>query len=90
MINPFKSIPLGYDAADALTVDKGSHIWDVVSLGLALKAAGGSKGNTLTVPISGFATEANAGSVVLWDHTKALELFDALKNDQPVPASLLG
>lgn len=89
LINPFKSIPLGYDAVDALTVDNGSHIWDVISMGLALRDAGGGKGVTLTVPISGFATEAGAGSVVLWDHTKALALFDALKNDDPIPASLL-
>ncbi len=89
LINPFKSIPLGYDAVDALTVDKGSHIWDVISLGLALRDAGGSKGVTLTVPISGFATEAGAGSVVLWDRTKALALFNALKNDDPLPADLL-
>ena len=89
LINPFKSIPLGYDAVDAITVDKGSHIWDVISMGLALRDAGGGKGVTLTVPISGFATEAGAGSVVLWDHTQALALFDALKNDDPIPASLI-
>jgi LCP family protein required for cell wall assembly len=89
LINPFKSIPLGYDAVDALVVDKGSHIWDVVSLGLALRDAGGGKGTTLTVPVSGFANEAGAGSVVLWDHAKALRLFAALKNDDPLPADLL-
>jgi LCP family protein required for cell wall assembly len=88
LINPFKSIPLGYDAVDALVVDKGSHIWDVVSLGLALRDAGGGKGATLTVPISGFATEPGAGSVVLWNHAQALRLFAALKNDDPVPADL--
>ena len=57
LINPFKSIPLGYDAVDALTVDKGTHIWDLLTLGTALRDAGGSKGYTLTVPISGFANE---------------------------------
>lgn len=89
LLNPFQSIPLGYDAADALTVDDGSHIWDVASLGLALRDAGGGKGYTLTVPISGFANEAGAGSVVLWDRTKALELFNALKADKPLPAGLV-
>jgi LCP family protein required for cell wall assembly len=89
LLNPFQSIPLGYDAADALTVDEGSHIWDVATLGLALRDAGGGKGNTLTVPISGFANEAGAGSVVLWDRTKALQLFDALKADKPLPADLV-
>jgi LCP family protein required for cell wall assembly len=89
LINPFKSIPLGYDAVDALTVDEGSHIWDVISLGLALRDAGGGKGNTLTVPIGGFATEPGAGSVVLWDRAKALRLFAALKADQPLPTDLV-
>ncbi len=89
LLNPFKSIPLGYDAVDALTVDKGSHIWDVVSLGLALRDAGGSDGQTLTVPVGGFANEPGAGSVVLWDRTKALSLFHALKNDDNLPADLL-
>lgn len=89
LINPFKSIPLGYDAVGALTVDKGSHIWDVVSLGLALRDAGGGKGYTLTVPVSGFATEPGAGSVVVWDRAKALQLFAALKADKPLPADLV-
>ena len=89
LINPFKSIPLGYDAVDALTVDKGTHIWDLLSLGTALRDAGGTKGYTLTVPISGFANEGAVGSVVLWDRTKALQLFAALKNDQPIPAALV-
>jgi anionic cell wall polymer biosynthesis LytR-Cps2A-Psr (LCP) family protein len=89
LINPFKSIPLGYDAVDALTVDKGSHIWDLLTLGLALRDAAGSKGYTLTVPIAGFANEGAVGSVVLWNRTEALQLFAALKNDQPIPAALV-
>jgi LCP family protein required for cell wall assembly len=89
LINPFKSIPLGYDAVDALTVDKGTHIWDLLSLGTALRDAGGTKGYTLTVPISGFANEGAVGSVVLWNRAEALQLFAALKNDQPLPAALV-
>jgi LCP family protein required for cell wall assembly len=89
LINPFKSIPLGYDAVDALTVDDGTHIWDVATLGLALRDAGGGKGYTLTVPIAGFANEGAVGSVVLWNRTEALALFAALKNDQPLPAALV-
>jgi LCP family protein required for cell wall assembly len=90
LINPFKSIPLGYDAVDALTVDEGTHIWDVLTLGLALRDAGGNKGYTLTVPISGFATEAGAGSVVLWDQAKAARLFQAIRTDSDLPAALVG
>jgi LCP family protein required for cell wall assembly len=89
LINPFTSIPLGYDAVDALTVNNGTHLWDVLTLGLALRDAGGGKGYTLTVPIAGFATEPGAGSVVLWDRAKALRLFAAIKADSPLPADLI-
>jgi LCP family protein required for cell wall assembly len=89
LIDPFTSIPLGYDAVDALTVNNGTHIWDVLALGLALRDAGGGKGYTLTVPVAGFATEPGAGSVVLWDRAKALRLFDAIKTDSPLPADLV-
>ena len=85
LINPFTSIPLGYDAADALTVDRGTHVWDVLRLGLALRDAGGGKGNTLTVPISGFATEPGAGSVVLLDEAKAAALWQAVRSDTAIP-----
>jgi hypothetical protein len=27
--------------------------------------------------------------VLIWDHTKATQLFNAMKNDQPVPKGLL-
>ena len=43
----------------------------------------------LTVPIGEF-TGSDVGSVVVWDHDKAAQLFDALAADQPVPAAVLG
>jgi len=42
----------------------------------------------LTVPI-GELTSSDAGSVVVWDHEKAAQLFDALAGDQPVPPTVL-
>ena len=45
---------------------------------------------TGTVPIASAAyPTTNAGEAVLWDQTKALQLFNALKNNQQVPAGLL-
>ena len=29
------------------------------------------------------------GDVVIWDHTQSTRLFDAMRNDTPVPKSLL-
>jgi hypothetical protein len=43
-----------------------------------------------TVPISNPAYyTSNAGEAVEWNRTEALQMFDALQKDQPVPAGLL-
>ena len=38
----------------------------------------------MTVPIGEF-TNSDAGSVVVWDHDEAAQLFAALGSDAPVP-----
>jgi hypothetical protein len=43
----------------------------------------------LTVPIGEF-TGTDVGSVVVWDHDKAAQLFEALAADQTVPPAVLG
>jgi LCP family protein required for cell wall assembly len=83
LINPFSSVPAGFGAAQALTVDQGTHLYQLLQVAFALRNP-----ETGTVPIGGSAVLA-VGDVLLWDHTKAPELFNALKNDQPVPAGLL-
>jgi LCP family protein required for cell wall assembly len=67
-------------AADALTVDFDDHVWDLALLGWALHGSH----TAVTVPIGEF-TSGDAGSVVVWDHDAAGELFDALAADTPVP-----
>jgi LCP family protein required for cell wall assembly len=83
-LNPFKALPFGSSAAGSISVDQGTHLYDLIKAGLGLKNP-----ETGTVPISDAGAETSAGSSVLWDHTKALELFNALKNNQAVPAGLL-
>jgi hypothetical protein len=41
-------------------------------------------GVATTVPVAGTATSGGAGSVVQWDRQRAIALFEALQNDQPV------
>jgi LCP family protein required for cell wall assembly len=84
-LNPWRWYSVPHAAAAAMTVDKGDHAWDLTRLGWALR---GSTTN-LTVPIGEF-TGGDDGSVVVWDHDKAAQLFDALAADRPVPASVLG
>jgi anionic cell wall polymer biosynthesis LytR-Cps2A-Psr (LCP) family protein len=88
LLNPFRSISLGSNAVDSLTVDNGTHIWSVARLGLALRGLSGGKGVTTTVPTSP-GVVSGAGDVLYWDRTNAIRLFDALDRDQKVPADLV-
>jgi LCP family protein required for cell wall assembly len=84
-LNPWRWYSVPRAAADALTVDQGDHVWDLARLGWALHGSI----TTLTVPI-GELTGSDAGSVVVWNHDEAAQLFDALDADKPVPPAILG
>ncbi len=84
LLNPFAAVPAGFGAAGSLTVDQGTHLYQLIEVAFALRNP-----ETGTVPISGSVFEPNAGDSLIWDKTKALELFNAMKNDQPVPKGLL-
>jgi LCP family protein required for cell wall assembly len=84
LINPFQSIPLAMAATDAVAVDPSTGAFDMLSLGLAM---GGSPVTTV-VPFGGNEI-AGGGSAVKWDKEKALALFNAIKEDKPVPKEIL-
>ncbi len=79
-LNPWRWYAVPRAAADALTVDRGDHVWDLAWLGWALR---GPK-TAMTVPIGEFTT-GDVGSVVVWDRAEAAKLFEALGSDAPVP-----
>jgi LCP family protein required for cell wall assembly len=83
-LNPFAAIPAATGSAGALTVDQGTGLMDLVRAAFALRSP-----ETTTVPISTANFQTSAGVAVLWDRTRALQLFNALKNDTAVPRSLL-
>jgi anionic cell wall polymer biosynthesis LytR-Cps2A-Psr (LCP) family protein len=83
-LNPFTALPFGSSAASAVSVDQGTHLYDLVQAALALKST-----ETGTVPIANANYSTPAGDAVEWDHTQALQLFNDLKNGTPVPSSLL-
>jgi len=84
-LNPFTALPFGSTAASSISVDQGTHLYNLISVAMALRNP-----QTGTVPIANASyPTTNAGDAVLWDQTKALQLFNALKNNQQVPASLL-
>lgn len=84
LLNPLDSVPAAFGAAQALTVDQGTQLYQLVEVAFALRDP-----ETGTVPVGQSVYEANAGDSLLWDTTKASELFNALKTDQPVPAGIL-
>ena len=83
LINPFATIPAANGAVSSLDVDQGTQLYQLVQVAFALRSP-----ETSTVPIGGFGNES-VGSVVLWGHAKATELFSDLANDRAVPQSLL-
>jgi LCP family protein required for cell wall assembly len=84
-LNPFVALPFGSAAATSVSVDQGTHLYDLLQVALALRNP-----QTGTVPISDANYEtANAGDAVLWDRAEALQLFNDLKNNAQVPSSLL-
>ncbi len=84
-LNPWRWYSVPRAAADALTVDRGDHVWDLARLGWALHGSI----TTTTVPLGEF-TNGDAGSVVVWNHDEASRLFEALAADAPVPATADG
>jgi LCP family protein required for cell wall assembly len=83
-LNPFTALPFASTAAGAIAVDKGTSLYDLIQVAQAL-------GNpvTGTVPIANAALPTSAGEAVQWDRAKALALFNALKDNKPVPKGLL-
>ena len=83
-LDPVRWYSVPRAAADALTVDRRDHVWDLAQLGWALHGST----TALTVPIGKFTT-SDAGAVVVWNHEAAAKLFEALGSDAPVPAAAL-
>jgi LCP family protein required for cell wall assembly len=83
LANPFAAFPAANGATSSLTVDKGTQLYQLIQVAFALRHP-----ETTTVPIGSTPLLA-VGDVVIWNRTQALRLFNAMKNDQPVPKSLL-
>ncbi|WP_263990367.1 LCP family protein, partial [Mycobacterium conspicuum] len=81
-LNPWRWYSVPRAALDALTVNRGDHVWDLARLGWTLHGSV----TAITVPIGEF-TDSDAGSVAVWNHDAARTLFDALASDSPVPAA---
>ena len=83
-LNPFSSFPFASTAASSIAVDKGTSLYDLLQAAFALRNP-----LTGTVPIANADLQTAAGDSVEWNQSQALELFNALQKDKPVPAGLL-
>jgi anionic cell wall polymer biosynthesis LytR-Cps2A-Psr (LCP) family protein len=83
-LNPFAALPAATGSAGSLTVDQGTSLYDLIKAAFALRNP-----ETGTVPIATASYQTSAGISVLWDRAQALQLFNDIKTDAPIPHGLL-
>jgi LCP family protein required for cell wall assembly len=84
LLNPFDFFPMISDLPGSITVDNGDHLQNLLGLAWAMRGISSGGVVSTAVPVSG-----STGSSLLWDPTKAQQLFTDLNTDQAVPTSLI-
>jgi LCP family protein required for cell wall assembly len=85
LINPFATVPAATGTVNSLTVDQSTSLDDLLHAAFALRNP-----ETTTVPLASLDYQTpNDGVAVLWDRTQALQLFNDLATDTPLPPSLV-
>jgi LCP family protein required for cell wall assembly len=67
-----------------ITVGDETSLFDAYRILQAMRAVSGDNGLSLTVPIADMALPTSAGLAVKWDTERALDLFRALRDDEPL------
>lgn len=75
VLNPVAYWQLCLASADAVTIGDDTSLFELASLGLAMKKISDGNGLTLTVPVSNPGASTPVGSAVLWDNTRAKAMF---------------
>jgi len=81
---PWRYYRFATSAGAGLTVGDDTSLRDVTRVLQAMRAVSNGQGLSLTVPVSNPALPTHVGSAVKWDSAKALALFTAIKNDEPL------
>lgn len=87
-LNPLRSVPFARAVGDALTIDEEMGIISTARFGTVLLRAVGGRGESLTVPVGGYA-DTDVGNVVLWDEALTDQLWEAMSNGDPIPEPVL-
>lgn len=85
LLLPWKLQSVGSAGAKGIAVDKGMSPIQALKIMWTLKGIS-SSGISLQVPVANPNYFVAGQSAVLWDKTRALQLFDDLRNDRPVTA----
>ncbi len=86
LVNPLKAWGLVTDGPKSFAIADGDHLTDLARLAWAMRSLG-SDGVTTTVPV--YDRRVGSADVLTWDPTRSAALFDALRNDRPVPKSAI-
>ena len=87
---PWQYYGFSTSAGAGLTVGQDTTLGDVTRVLQAMRSVSNGDGLSLTVPVSNPGLSTNVGSVVQWDRAKAVALFTALKNDEPLTVAPAG
>jgi LCP family protein required for cell wall assembly len=87
---PWRYYRFATTAGDGLTVGEDTSLRDVTRVLQAMRSVSSGDGLSLTVPVSNAALATHVGSAVKWDNQKALALFTAIKNDEPLSVAPAG
>lgn len=87
---PWRYYGFATTAGAGLTVGEDTSLRDVTRVLQAMRSVSNGQGLSLTVPVSNTALPTRVGSAVKWDSPKALALFTAIKNDEPLTVAPAG
>jgi len=87
---PWRYYQFSTAAAAGLTVGQDTTLRDVTRVLQAMRSVSNGDGLSLTVPVSNPALPTHVGSAVKWDSQKALAMFTAIKNDEPLTVAPSG
>jgi LCP family protein required for cell wall assembly len=81
---PWRYYGFANSAGAGLTVGQDVSLRDVTRVLQAMRSVSNGDGLSLTVPVSNTGLATSVGSAVKWDSAKAVALFNAIKNDDPL------
>ena len=82
--NPFSGLPAASGVAGTLTVDEGTHLFQLLKVAFALRNP-----ITTTVPIEGGIMTPSGQDALKWNTTDARKLFHEIRDDQRISKSLI-